>query len=340
MAKNSHINNISIIATVLNDKKTISTFIDSLLNQHFKANEIIIVDGGSIDGTAEILKEYDSCGKIKLITKKCNIAEGRNIAISNATNELIAVSDSGCDVDEFWLDEINQAFLSPKKPDIIAGNYKFNCLTTFEEVVVLATSDPDRESSDAAIYYPSSRSLAFKKTAWQIAKGYPEWLYAAEDTLFNIRLRQLGFKFIFAPKAIVKWRPRENYRALTKQQFNYARGNGRVGIGTRGYYINLYYHFIIFMSLILLPFSILFIIPASIYSYRHIKNNLWSQAKKATLYSSIKNVTYQVLIIMEHSRLVGMLGFIAGRWDRVSNKKFISSLYSWMGSKSLDKFNI
>src|SRR5207249_4539116 len=114
--------------------------------------------------------------------------------------------------------------------DIISGNFKFDIHSDFEEAVVLATDSPHRETSSLARYYPSSRSLAFRKSAWEAAKGYPEWLYAAEDTLFNIRLRLLGYKFVFCRDAVVRWRPRQTWQGVASQHFNYARGNGRVGI--------------------------------------------------------------------------------------------------------------
>ena len=337
MTENSTANKLTIIATVLNEAHSIGQFIDSLLAQSLPADEIIIVDGESSDGTLEILNNYAAQGQIRVLSKACNIAEGRNHAISHATNELIAVTDSGCKVDQNWLYEIAQCFLAEPVPDVVAGNFKFEFHNIFEEAIVLATFNPERETTEAAIYYPSSRSIAFKKSAWQAAKGYPEWLYAAEDTLFNIRLRQLGFKFVFAQEAIVYWRPRESYRALTKQRFNFARGNARVGIGTQGYQINLYYHGIILLSFMLMPWSIWFIIPAGYFSWQHIKKHLWAQAKKAERYSTTKNIKYHVLLLMEHSRFIGILGFLAGRWDRFNDKKFITSQYDWMGIKSLDE---
>ncbi|MDT8426999.1 MAG: glycosyltransferase [Methyloprofundus sp.] len=326
----------SIIATVKNEQGVISDFITSLLNQSFSPDEIIIVDGNSTDGTNEILKKYRDNGLITLITQDCNIAQGRNIAIKKARNSYIASTDAGCVVDSKWLEELSSAFNQAESPDVVAGNFKFVCHNTFEEAVILATNNPDRENSDEAIFFPSSRSIAFKKSAWEKVKGYPEWLYAAEDTLFNIRLRQLGFKFVFAKKAIVKWRPRETYYAVIKQHFNYARGNGRVGIGTSGYLLNIKYH-----SLILFFLFLSFVWPAAIivcgyFVYVHIKHFLWPQAKKTSSQSSSPNMLYKILLIMELMRLAGMSGFIQGKLDRLLNKYFINSQVEWMGIKSLD----
>lgn len=328
---------ITAIATVRNEHSVIEKFIESLLTQSYPPSEIIIVDGKSTDSTNEILQQYANNGKIRLLTRDCNIAEGRNLAVSLTDNEFIAVTDAGCEVDPNWLKEIVNTFESSEKPDVVAGNFKFDCHTAFEEAVVLGTFNPDREKTDAARNFPSSRSFAFTKKAWQTAKGYPEWLYAAEDTLFNIRLRQLGFKFVFAQKAIVKWRPRENWKALAKQRFNFARGNARVGIGTAGYKNNIISH-----SLMLVPIFASFIWPwlaflALIPLYSHIKKNLWKQAVKAKNHSTRSFITIRVLLVMEFTRIIGIWGFLRGRLDRIIDKTYVTEQQKWMGVKSLDE---
>ncbi len=330
---------LSVIATVKNEVSTIASFVESLLNQSLKPDQLIIVDGNSNDGTQEILKSFEAQKKIRLLVRDCNIAEGRNIAIECAVNDYIAVTDAGCVVDINWLKEIAMAFEAEDNPDVVAGNFQFDCYNDFEEAVVLSTFNPERAQTEAAIYYPSSRSVAFKKYAWKKAKGYPEWLYAAEDTLFNIRLRQLNFKFVFAQKALVKWRPRETWKALAKQRFNFSRGNARVGVGTQGYVINIKYHGLILLFLLFSidwPWMLIF----SVYPlYRHIKNNLWSQAKKASQKSTRPHIFWKVLLVMEFVRLIGIAGFIRGRFDRFLNKQFIENQLQWMGVKTLDELD-
>ena len=326
----------TIIATVYNEASNIRPFLLSLLNQSLSPDEIIIVDGESTDGTNEILQEFENAGHIVLISKNCNISQGRNLAISHATSALIAATDAGCIVDKHWLQEITKPFHSSESPDVVAGNFEFDCQSSFEHVVVLATNNPQRTHSEESKFFPSSRSIAFTKQIWDKVKGYPEWLYAAEDTLFNIRMRQLGAKFCFAERALVQWRPRNKWRSVGKQFFNYARGNGRIGFAKQGYITNLKYHAMIIAPLLAGLFSPWLALLAIYPSYTHIRHNLWPQARLAAKVNRAPLISLRVLLVMEFVRLAGMTGYIRGELDRLLDPSFRQNQKQWMGVDSLD----
>lgn len=328
---------ISLIATVRNERATIAAFVDSLLTQKRPPDEIVIVDGASTDGTLEILQGYAADGRIRVVSQDCNIAQGRNIGVRHASHEFIAVTDAGCRVDPNWLLEIEHCFMSEPAPDVVAGNFRFEMETPFEEAVALATFSPTRETTDTAVYFPSSRSVAFRKAAWQAARGYPEWLYAAEDTLFNVRMRQLGFRFVFARDAVVHWRPRESWRALARQRFNFSRGNSRVGLFTDGYLVNLRNHGTVAALLLAGALWPPALIAALLAAAWHVRRNLWPQARLARDTTGKPDMLWRVLAVMEFVRLVNMAGFLAGRWDRIRDWRYPLWQEEWMGVKTLDE---
>jgi glycosyltransferase involved in cell wall biosynthesis/arylsulfatase A-like enzyme len=327
---------ISVIATVRNERAGIRDFVESLLGQTLLPDEVIIVDGASTDGTLEILREYEAAGRIKVISRPCNISQGRNLGVAAARNELIAATDAGCMADREWLAHIVRAFSSAERPDVVAANYAFDTHSDFELASVLATDAPDREATDQAKYHPSSRSIGFRRTAWQAAKGYPEWLYAAEDTLFNIRLRQLGFKFVFCREAMVRWRPRSDWKGVFRQHFNYGRGNGRIGLGLAGYLINLQYH-ALFAVLVGAAFSWpATLVAAAFVLVQHARRNLLSQAQRAEQAVGRRKLFWLTLALMEVVRIASLSGFVAGRLDRWRDARYVQAQLAWMGVDSVE----
>ena len=85
---------VSIITAVYNNKEFIEDCIRSVLNQTYKDIEHIIIDGGSTDGTLEVIKKYDN--KIsKIVSEPDNgIYDAMNKGIKLATGDLIGILNS------------------------------------------------------------------------------------------------------------------------------------------------------------------------------------------------------------------------------------------------------
>ena len=225
---------ISFIATVLNEEKTIGSFLASLANQSKLPDEIIIVDAGSVDKTiTKIKKEKLKIKKNKIIIKLLerkgfNRSQGRNEAIKKAKGEIIVTSDAGCLLDKEWLKEITKPFLKEDGPAVVSGFYLPTGESLFQKVLGQLTS-VSLKNIDQKNFLPSSRSLAFKKNAWTKVGGYPEELNYCEDLVFDLRLKNAGLEFIFASKAIVFWPQRKNLFQAIRQFFNYSVGDGMAG---------------------------------------------------------------------------------------------------------------
>jgi cellulose synthase/poly-beta-1,6-N-acetylglucosamine synthase-like glycosyltransferase len=93
-----------------------------------------------------------------------------------------------------------------------------------------ATVLPAVEDIKPRTFLPSSRSVAFRKAAWEEAGGYPEWLDYCEDLVFDRNLLVAGCRAIFVPEARVYFRPRPNLRAFFLQYYRYARGDGKADL--------------------------------------------------------------------------------------------------------------
>jgi glycosyltransferase involved in cell wall biosynthesis len=209
----------SFISTVFNEEKNIKIFLNSLLNQTILPDEIIIVDGGSRDGTYEILKNYSKNNKkIKVVQEKgANIARGRNLAISLAENDIILTSDAGCIIDKEWVEETIKFF---PEYDFIGGATKAISKNNFEFFQGLITV-----KKLATIARISGRNSAFKKECWKSVGGYPEKSLTGEDHRFHIEIIEKGYKVKMNEKARVAWEMRPNVKSFWKQFYGYGRGD-------------------------------------------------------------------------------------------------------------------
>lgn len=221
---------ISLIATVLNEGEAIGRLMESLLEQSRQADEIVIVDGGSRDGTAEAIRRYADRLPVRVIVEPgANISRGRNIAIAAATGDVIAATDAGVRLTRDWLKALIAPFEADPNLTGAAGFFLPDPQSTFEAAMG-ATVLPQREEVDPATFLPSSRSVAFKKAAWEAVGGYPEWLDYCEDLIFDLRMKALVGPFAFAPDALVYFRPRGSLRSFYKQYYLYARGDGKADL--------------------------------------------------------------------------------------------------------------
>ncbi|NWF69525.1 MAG: glycosyltransferase [Chloroflexi bacterium] len=224
---------ISLITTVLNEGQSLRRLLESLRAQTCPPAEIVVVDGGSSDDTLELLRAYQTHLPLKIVVEHgCNISRGRNLAISAAQHEIIAVTDAGVVLEADWLEHLTRPLREDPQIEIVSGFFVAETLTSFE-VAMGATVLPLLREIDPQTFLPSSRSVAFRKSVWAGVGGYPEWLDYCEDLIFDLRLRLKGANFAFAPQAIVHFRPRGSLAAFWKQYYRYARGDGKADLWRR-----------------------------------------------------------------------------------------------------------
>jgi glycosyltransferase involved in cell wall biosynthesis len=230
---------VTVILTVLNEAKSLTALFDTLAAQTRQPDEVVVVDGGSSDGTLALLRAEQARRRLPLVILErpgTNISEGRNAAIAAAQGDIIAVTDAGVRLATQWLELLVAALertvvgVTPgQEPVVAAGFFRPDPHTLFE-VAMGATVLPELWDVEPDRFLPSSRSIAFRKSAAEAVGGYPEWLDYCEDLVFDLRLRRRFGPFEFEPRALVYFRPRGNLRSFFRQYYRYARGDGKADL--------------------------------------------------------------------------------------------------------------
>ncbi|MEK7160179.1 MAG: glycosyltransferase [Patescibacteria group bacterium] len=309
----------SLICTVLNEENTIEQFIDSIAKQSILPNEVIIVDGGSSDGTLTNIK-YQILNikknkkrkkvKFKVFTKKGNRSVGRNEGIKHASNEIILLTDAGCVLDKNWVKEITKPF-ADKKTEVVAGYYKGESKSIFQKSLipyVLVMPDKINEKE----FLPATRSMAFKKSIWKKAGGFDEKLSHNEDYAFANRLKSSGAKITFTKNAIANWIPRKNIFQSFKMFFRFALGDIQANLyREKVIYIFLRYIFaayLLILAFILKSFFLNLFIASLFFGYvlwSIRKNYKYVKNPKAYFYLPLLQFTSDAAVILGTS-----IGFI------------------------------
>lgn len=162
---------------VYNTGRYLAECLDSVINQTFNDIEIICINDGSIDNSAEILEKYaKKDSRIKIITQKnSGVVVARNNGIAHATAELIYPLDSDDIIDPTCLEKLYNAFVSDKG-DIIACRVRY----FGNEDGEMPLSKPTKYNMAHANCFVNA--ALFRKSDFDLAGGYDEkYNIALED---------------------------------------------------------------------------------------------------------------------------------------------------------------
>jgi glycosyltransferase involved in cell wall biosynthesis len=252
------------VVTELNEVQEIERAVASLLAQQPPAAEVIVVDGGSTDGTWEWLEEASRRDPrlVAIRDESCNlkhslgpVSRGRNVGIAAAQSAIIACADAGCVYEPDWLGNLTAPLAAGQAEYALGGSRLDASGCTIWDIasapffsVTLAPAEPTRSCT--------ARSMAFTKKLWQQIGGFPEQVLVGEDTLFDMEARRrTAPAFIANAKAL--YGPRNSFRSATHQMARYAMSDGQARVRWKRLVRNAARCLLMVLALASLPWSVL-----------------------------------------------------------------------------------
>jgi glycosyltransferase involved in cell wall biosynthesis len=232
---------ISVVIPVLNEEKFIGATLGYLLNQDYPEDkfEIIVVDDGSADRTAEIVSRIAAeDGRVRLINHGRGYSSaGRNAGVKNATGDIITFIDGHIYIDNPHLLRNVHALMQEKDVSVLSRPQFLETPDNnfFQRAVSLARKSFIGHGLNSMIYArdekyvnPSSSGASYKKDVFEKVGLFDEIFDACEDVDFNVRAAKSGYKSFTSMKLAVYYYPRESLGKLFKQLSRYGTGRFRL----------------------------------------------------------------------------------------------------------------
>lgn len=195
----------SVIVPVYNGESTIGECLDALMHQDVPRHEyeVIVVDDGSTDRTAQIVKEFD----VHYVHQpNRGPATARNTGVSQSLGEIVLFTDADCVAQPNWLREMVTPLVRDRDVAAVKGAYR----TKQEELAARFAQAEFEErfrrlAKRRTIDFVDSYSAAFNKRVFLQVGGFnPRYPKANnEDVELSFKIAQKNYKMVFNPNAIV-----------------------------------------------------------------------------------------------------------------------------------------
>lgn len=221
---------VTVIVPAYNEEKVVAKTIDGVLRSSYANIEILVVDDGSTDKTAEIVTEISKHQpNVRLITKpNGGKSSALNLGFAEARGEIIVTIDGDTIV---FPDTVSNlvAPLADLSVDAVCGNVEVgnihNPLTAFQALEYITTQNFDRRAFDelnCISVVPGATGAWRRKRVIDIG-GYADDTLT-EDADITLRLLRSNGKIVYAPEARSQTEAPETTSALAKQRFRWSYG--------------------------------------------------------------------------------------------------------------------
>ena len=208
---------VSVIIVNWNGRNLLGECLESLLAQRFQDFEIILVDNGSQDGSADFVKERYPGVRLVSLTENRGFAGGNNAGIRIAAGAYVALLNNDTKADPGWL----EALVHAAEANSGAGMWASKILSydnprVIDNVGLLIYRDGLARGrgrlemdicqfeAEAEALFPSGCAALYRKTVLDEIGLFDEDFFAyADDVDLGLRARLAGWTCVYVPTARV-----------------------------------------------------------------------------------------------------------------------------------------
>ena len=195
--------------------------------------DVIIVDGNSEDKTVEIAEEY---GCRVIFEDKGTISYARELGVRATNSEYIAFTDADCVVPDDWLSVLVSHFDQDENVAAVGGpNLTPDDDTPFSrsvgDVLSLLSAPGSRYGYKGEevreIYHNPTCNVMYRRDVIEEVNGFNHDLVTVDDEEMDYRIREEGYKILYAPGAEVLHYRRPDLKTFTTMGYKYGIGRAQ-----------------------------------------------------------------------------------------------------------------
>lgn len=191
---------------VRDEERSITRLLDSVAAQSLTPDRVILVDAGSTDSTAALLRGAAATNpNIRVIEAgPANPGEARNIGIREAETDWVCLTDAGTVLDTKWLERLVRMAELEVNVDVVFGSFAPARGRFFERCADLAYVQPLSSGQAGPVRSESIASVLLRRSIWEKVGGFRH-SRSTEDGVFIRHLYEVGARIVVAPEARVTW---------------------------------------------------------------------------------------------------------------------------------------
>jgi succinoglycan biosynthesis protein ExoA len=234
---------VTVVVPCLDERDYVESSVATLRKQDYPEDrlEIVIADGGSTDGTAEILQRIAAEDpRVRVIGNPARLqAAGLNAAIRASRGDVIVRADIHSVYAPDYVRKCVEV-LARTGAENAGGVPRPLARTGFQRALCAALESPlgvgwaRHRTADAEGFTDTVSFGAFRRRVFETVGMYDPRAITNEDAELNQRLLERGGKIYLSREILVHYHPRRSYRDLARQYYKYGRGRARTALKHRG----------------------------------------------------------------------------------------------------------
>lgn len=227
---------VAIIIPTLDEADHIGALLEDFRRQGPSVVEIIVTDGGSSDGTREIVEAMAAHDpRIRLIDNPARLqAAGFNLAAAQASPEvdtLVRVDAHAIYPADFVETLLAEQAVSGAESVVnrlqSVGTGGFQIAVAAASNSIFGTGGAAHRQGAPSGYIDHGHHALFDRATFLSLGGYDEAFAANEDAEYDVRLRGAGGRIWFTNQADIAYFPRRSPKALARQYYRYGAGRAQ-----------------------------------------------------------------------------------------------------------------